>query len=331
MPVSNNPPFKNFFNKMEIPSFRRKPVFKFISKRSGPFDGSVTLTRDRVYIIPTKAGLIFSLLLLTLLIGSINYEMSLGFLLTFLLASMGNVALLSTWKNIAGLELKRLTSIPVFSGETAIFNVQLINHQLLDRRSIAVSKNGSDDDITDCPASSNQIIKFKVRSNKRGLLDAGKFRLYSEYPTGLFIAWTWADLTMSCLVYPEPDKETDLLAFDNSGSGDDDRSGKGMENFSHLRKYHQGDSISRISWKAAAKNNELFSKEFIGSKPVTHWISWEQIPARDNEHRLSIMTALIIEAEKKQHQYGLNLPEKIIQPANGHEHFHQCLTALALF
>ena len=312
------------------PDFNRRPVLKFISKRSGPFDGAVTLTRDRVYIVPTKAGLIFSLLLLTLLIGSINYEKNLGFILTFLLVGIGNILLLSTWRNIAGLELKSGDSLPVFSGELATFSVQLVNHQLLERHSIAISQHGAQQDIVDCAANSKQMINFKVAADKRGLLDAGRFRLYTEFPSGLFIAWTWADLSMSCIVYPAPEKNIDLPIFDHSDSGDTDSSGRGLENFSHLRKYHQGDNVSRISWKAAAKNDELFSKEFIGSKPVTHWINWNDIPAHDTEQRLSIMTALIIHAEKHHQCYGIKLPEKQIQPDSGSKHFHQCLTALAL-
>jgi len=312
------------------PDFRRRPVFKFIANRSGPFDGAVTLTRDRVYIVPTKAGLIFALLLLVLLIGSINYEKNLGFVLTFLLASVGNVLLLATWRNLAGLEIRSCDSQPVFAGQPATFSVQLVNHQLLERFSIAISQLGDEQDIVNCAASSPQTISFKKASRKRGLLNAGRFRLYTEFPSGLFFTWTWIDLSMSCLVYPAPDDDTRLPVYDYSDSGDTDSSGRGMENFSHLRKYQQGDNISRISWKAAAKNDELLSKECVGAKPVTHWINWNEIPARDNEHRLSIMTALIIQAENHQQHYGIKLPEKQIAPDLGHQHFHQCLTALAL-
>ena len=57
-------------HKLEISTRLLKTAIEGI----GPSDGPVTLTRDRVYIVPTKAGLIFSLLLQTLLIGPINYE-----------------------------------------------------------------------------------------------------------------------------------------------------------------------------------------------------------------------------------------------------------------
>lgn len=313
------------------PDFNRRPVFKFISKRSGPFTGSVTFTRDRVYILPTKVGFIFSLLLLTLLVGSINYEKNLGFILTFLLTGIGGVLLLSTWRNIAGLELKSRDSLPVFSGEAATFNVQLLNHQLIQRHSIAISQHGEQQDVVDCAANCRQTIKFKVATKKRGVLNAGRFRLYTEFPSGLFIAWTWIDLSMSCIVYPAPDNNTRPPVFDHSDNGDTDLAGNGVENFSQLRKYQQGDNITRISWKAAAKNDELFSKEFIGAKPVTHWINWHDIPAHDNERRLAIMTALIIHANKQQQCYGIKLPKKQIQPNSGNKHFHLCLTALALY
>lgn len=316
---------------MQMPKFALSPVFNFISKRSGPFDGSVTLTRDRVYIVPTRAGIIFSILLFTLLIGSINYEKSLGFVLTFLLVGIGNIALLSTWRNIAGLKLKRISSSAVFAGETATFNVQLINQKFFNRHAIIISQLGVDHDIIDSPSNSKHTMCFKVESVSRGKLNAGRFRLYSEFPTGLFVAWTWVDLSMHCMVYPAPDKKLDIPMLDLSEDGDNDFSGHGVENFSQLRKYHAGDNINRISWKASAKSDALFTKEFVGSKPVTHWINWDDIPAQNTEHRLSMMTALIIEANKRQQYYGIKLPNKIVSPASGDKHFHHCLTELALY
>jgi len=313
-----------------LPDFRRRPFFNFIAKRSGPFAGKVTLTRDRVYIVPSKAGFIFSLLLLVLLIGSINYEKNLGFVLTFLLAGVGNVLLLSTWRNLAGLEIKSTNNPAVFAGEAATFNVQLVNRQPLERYAIGISQQGDEQDMVDCAANSTQTISFKKNSHKRGYLNAGRFRLYTEFPSGLFYTWTWIDLSMSCLIYPAPDADTQLPYYDHSESGDADSPGQGMENFSHLRKYQAGDTLSRVSWKAAAKNNDLHSKVFHGSQPITHWINWDDIPARDTEHRLSVMTALVIQAENNQQPYGIKLPEKQIAPGQGNTHLHQCLSALAL-
>jgi uncharacterized protein (DUF58 family) len=316
---------------MRIAEFSKRPYFNFIEKRSGPFDGSVTLTRDRVYIVPTKAGLIFSVLLLVLLVGSINYEKSLGFVLTFLLVGIGNVCLLATWRNLAGLNLTRGNASSAFVDESIGFDVQLNNRNSINRYAIAISYDGTEYDVVDCLSNSNQLISFRYKTEKRGIINPGKFKLYTEFPTGLFVAWTWIDLGMSSIVYPKPDKKTLSLFDKNVISGEIDNQGKSYDNFSHLRKYQRGDSVSHISWKASAKTDEIYTKEFQGAQLETLWIDWFDIDARNDEHRLSIMSAFIINAESHHQPYGLKLPDKTISPNNGNQHYHRCMTALALF
>ena len=51
-----------------------------------PLTDSITLTQRNVYILPTRPGLMLALTLLVLLVASINYQLNLGYLLTFLLA-----------------------------------------------------------------------------------------------------------------------------------------------------------------------------------------------------------------------------------------------------
>ena len=134
---------------LRLPDFKRKPVLGFISKRSGPYDAEVTLNRNRVYILPTKIGVLFSLLLIILLLGSVNYGKSLGFVLVFLLAGVGNVAMFATWRNIAGLRLRAGGCSPVFSGEEITFAVQLENLDAATRYSIAISQHGNEYEVVD--------------------------------------------------------------------------------------------------------------------------------------------------------------------------------------
>src|SRR5688572_32206964 len=54
-----------------------------------PERGTVVLVHRRVYIVPARLGWLFGATLAILLIGSINYALSLGFVLTFLLAGLG--------------------------------------------------------------------------------------------------------------------------------------------------------------------------------------------------------------------------------------------------
>jgi uncharacterized protein (DUF58 family) len=314
-----------------IPDFTRQPAFGFISKRSGPFDGEVTLDKNRVYILPTKTGVLFGVLLTILLLGSVNYGKSLGFVLVFLLAGVGNVVMFATWRNLAGLRLRAGGGSPVFSGEQATFAVQLENNDPSARYSIAISQHGNEYEVVDVPADGVGQIHFRKKADRRGLLSAGRFRLYTEYPTGLFVAWTWIELTMQCLVYPKPVANASLPAGDSVADGETVLNGDGLEEYTGLRKYQAGDSWRRVSWKASARCDELYTKEFAGGQPELQWIEWKAIAASDTEARLSIMTRLVMDAEAGQRYYGLRMPNIELSPDHGNRHYLQCLKVLALY
>ena len=71
-----------------------------------PERGEIVLGHRRVYIVPSRLGLFFAGALGILLVGSINYALSLGFALTFLLAGMGIAAMVQTTRNLARLSVR---------------------------------------------------------------------------------------------------------------------------------------------------------------------------------------------------------------------------------
>ena len=311
--------------------FFRKPYIKFVFNRSGPFDKPITLDRKRVYILPTKSGIIFSILLLVLLIGSVNYDKSLGFVLTFLLVGVGNVALLATWKNLAGLTLSAGGSPPVFASDTATFEVQLKSNEPKTKYAISISHGGKTHETIDVKANGVSRIHFDVNTHHRGYYNPKQFRLFTEFPMGLFISWTIIDLSMSCLVYPTPADRLSPEATNAIEAGSQSLNSSGLEEYSGLKKYQPGDSWRRISWKAMARNNELFIKEFSGGQPQLLWIDWNEIQASTTEERLSIMARMIIEAESNSCHYGLRLDKSEISPDTGNSHYHHCMKLLALY
>ena len=54
----------------------------------GPEDEPIFLAQRRVYILPSKMGIYFSAMMLVMLLGAVNYNNSLAYALTFLLASI---------------------------------------------------------------------------------------------------------------------------------------------------------------------------------------------------------------------------------------------------
>ena len=308
-----------------------KMAEKFMIGRSGPFAEGVTLDSSKVYILPTRLGMIYTLLLLFLLLGAINYTKSLAFMLTFLLASLGMVAMLTTWRNLAGLKLKKLGASPVFAEQQARFAVQMENYGRTTRYAIAIEHDGEQGEVVDVSQNGLSLIHFNQRTTQRGYLDPKRFKLSTEFPLGLFVAWTWVDLAMSCLVYPKPSEQAPDFKPADREQGDEAGEGQGMEDFAGLRKFNAGDSWRHISWKAAARSDELYSKEFIGSHPRYQWIDWYALKEPQLEKRLSQMTRLILDAQAAGRDYGIKFPGTEIKPGNGVTHRHACLRALAVY
>ncbi len=101
-------------------------IARWLENRLPPSD-SHTLAQNNIYIVPTKAGLAFALTLLLMLVASINYQLNLGYLLTFLLAGSALVSIHLTHATLRGLTLRVKPPAPVFLGDSAELDIVLNN------------------------------------------------------------------------------------------------------------------------------------------------------------------------------------------------------------
>src|SRR5438552_15553206 len=115
---------------------RNPRIANWIYGFTPPERGTVTLVHRRVYIVPTQLGLLFALTLIILLVGSINYALSLGFALTFLLAGMGLAGMVHTARNLARMAVSVGRPEPAFAGEAAQFRLYLDGGPGFDRPAI---------------------------------------------------------------------------------------------------------------------------------------------------------------------------------------------------
>jgi uncharacterized protein (DUF58 family) len=310
----------------------RERVGDWIFPPKGPEIGPVVLGQRRVYILPTGGGLMFGVTILLMLIGSINYNLSLGYVLVFLLAGNGMVSMLHTWRNLARISLRPGRTSPVFAGELAGFRVQVENPGSLPRMSLAIQLSGQQPEYFDVAAGSSKEVEAKMPAVVRGLLYPGRVRIFTTYPLGLFYAWAIVDLDMHCLVYPKPEPGKLSLPPAQAASGEGSASGAGEEDFVGLRTFHPGDSPRRIAWKAFARNEIFLSKQFSGSAAAELWLDFGDIPnALGVEAKLSRLARWVIESEAAGLRYGLRLPGSEYDPDSGALHRNRCLQALALF
>lgn len=80
-------------------SGRSERFNRWLNRRMPPAN-SITLNQRKIFILPTRQGLIFALLVCAMVMAGINYQNSLVFALAFLLASLFMVAMLHTYRNL---------------------------------------------------------------------------------------------------------------------------------------------------------------------------------------------------------------------------------------
>lgn len=289
------------------------------------------LDRRHVYILPTRHGVIFGLVLLGTLVGSINYNLSLGFALTFLLAGLGVVAMLHTWRNLADLAVAVGKATPVFVGENARFVILLADHSGRERLAISTRSGKQAPAYADVPADGRGSLELVRAAKTRGKFALGGFSVFTEFPLGLYHAWSQVEVAASCLVYPQPAPPglplPPPMGVERSGGR---RTAAGDEDFSGLRAYQEGDSPRRVDWKASARAPAMLTKQFQGEAQAQLWLDWNFMSRGDAERQLSQLTRWVLDAHAAGLAYGLRLPDAEIQPGLGEAHYRSCLEALAL-
>jgi uncharacterized protein (DUF58 family) len=299
--------------------------------RPAPDATPVTLTQRRIYVLPTRPGLAFGLMLGVMLLGSINYGNSMGFVLTFLLGSLAVVSILHTWRNLAQLTISAGKRTAVFAGQDAHFEICLDNPSSIPRHAIGLRAGGVMGDFADVTPHQVACLTFSVPARQRGLLQAPSFTLFSTFPLGLFRAWAHLDLDMHCLVYPRPAPEALPLPLVKAQTGSGFSHGEGHEDFIGLRTWHHGDSLRHVAWKAVAREQGMLAKQFAGEAKQDVWLEWDALAGMETEARLSRLTRWVLDADAATQRYGMRLPNRQLAPGLGEEHRRQCLEALASF
>lgn len=307
-------------------------LYAWLFRIYGAETGPVVLVQRRVFILPSRQGMVFVVVLILMLTGSVNYNLNLGYVLTFLLGAMSVITMLHTFRNLANLQLTSGRAQPVFAGGTARFTICIENPSAADRYSIGISRGKTDAIFCDVPSQQSANPVLSIPAPHRGLLRPGKLTLFTRYPLGLYYTWAYFEPAMQCVVYPGPAAPGLALPPAERNAGQGAVSGQGQEDFAGLRQYHAGDSLRHIAWKAAARGQGLLTKQFSGHAESHLWLSWELLSMRMGpEEKLSQLARWVIDAHARGLAFGLRLPGTTIAIASGSAQRECCLEALALF
>ncbi len=294
-------------------------------------DAPVVLRHSRIYLLPTRRGWAFIATLVTMLLASLNYSLSLGVGVTFLLAGLIAAAQLHTFRNLAGIEIAPLSAGETFAGGELPFALAM--HAGAATRTAIALEAGGVRAGGDIPAGAALTVTLSLPAPKRGRLALGRVTLTSDFPFGLWRGWAYVHFPLTGIVFPAAEIGAPPLPRDQGGT-DPLVAGRADDaDLAGLREFQRGDPPQRVAWKAVARGAGWFSKEFDGAGgggPVA--LSWAGLPAGlPVEARLSRLTAWVLAAERSARAFSLAIPGVRIAPAQGREHRRSALAALALY
>ena len=297
-----------------------------------------TLTQRNVYILPTKAGWGFCITLLVMLLAAINYQLNLGYGLTFLLCGAGLVAMHQTHGNLRRLTLHVKPPAPVFAGQPATLEVVLDNPGP-QRHGVGLALYGARPhgmSFCDVPQGGSTLARLRFSPAQRGLQTLPTLRVETHFPLGLFRAWTVWRPAAQLLVYPAPEQPSAPLPPSQPGSSAQapQRIGAGAE-FEGVRAYRRGDTLRQVVWKKAARSGEWVSRDTstpLAQSLVLDYARAGSSPGTANgEARLSRLAAWVLAADRLGLGFALSLPGRALPAASGEGQRRAALEMLALW
>lgn len=310
---------------------RIKERFQLLFRTAKSINNVATLNARQIYILPTRWSIAYALMLIALLVGAINYTLSLAYLVTFLLAALANVAMLHTWRNLAYLEVSVISAQPVFAGDLAKVNIQIKELKNRSRYAIYANFTNSATSVASLSNNESKNLTLTLNTTQRGNTTIPRIKIFTEFPLNLFHVWALIDSPFQLLVYPAPSANSfvmpSTLDIDSKG---EQATTVGDEDFIGHKTYQVGDLPSKVDWKASSRGIGMFSKQYSNEAGSTLFLDWSHTTG-DTESRISQLTRLVIDAHAAQLTYGLALNNNVrLAPENSNAHYHACLKALAM-
>lgn len=303
----------------------------WVRRRQGEDRLPLELGRRRVYILPTRAGAGFAAMLLAMLAAGLNYANSLALLLSFVLAGFLVVAMNLCHRNLNGLRVIAAGVEPVFAGERPRVALTVENPAALPRHALRLDAADGTRASASVHAASLNRLDLSMQPVARGVHPLDRLRISTDFPFGLFRAWSWLHLPLEVVCYPAPAGNRRPPAAPEARETGQRPSDSGREEWRGLRPFRTGDSPRQVAWKAYARGLPLLVKEYGGTAADALELDYDSLEGLSLEPRLGQLSRWVLDAEAEGGRYGLRLPGLRLEVGRGAAHRTACLEALARF
>ncbi|STX29049.1 transmembrane protein [Legionella beliardensis] len=290
---------------------------------------SQTFGSRNSYILPSSFGWLYAFVLITLFTGAINYQISLIFLLVFLLALIGIGSAWEAQANLKGLSVKLLAIDDAEVGQAVCINLLISpNNKLRYALEFQVGKQAA---IGLEQTSLNEFrMVLPLSTDRRGYFKLPTIKIYTLYPLGLFKTWGYLYFDEGFYVYPQP-VFPGFWPAPITVQSNNQVALVGDNEFYDLRQVENPwAQPNLIAWKIVAKDQGWHVKT-MDSSAGNYWLfQLSDLPFDDLEKKLQYLSFWLQNAEVNQDLYSLKLGRFTTPLSHGKQHLQQCLRQLAI-
>lgn len=308
-----------------------KHYFQFWAAQRSPRAAQVILRHRTIYVLPSRQGLGFLLVVFLIWLLGTNYQNNLILGLAFLLVSLMLVSMIHAFKNMLGLTFVAAATQSAARGDRAPFALVISSQYRGDHHGILLSVADGDTVQADLPAGQSVQVSLAVLARHRGWLKLPRITVKSYFPFGLVRAWAYVDLEHRACIFPQPIASAEPpLALGQGAEGQVYARQTGDE-FQGFQTYQPGSPLSQVAWKQYARGAGLHLKDYRASQSQQYWLDWHSGNSGNTELTLSHLCYWVNQLAEANQEFGLVLPNNTIAMGAGDIHRLQALTALALF
>lgn len=286
---------------------------------------------DRIYIIPTRFGFIYTTIVVCILLSAASFGVQKGNFIVVGMVTVGLMAMFMTHANLEkiGIDVSsEAYQVEELPGKLTLY---LQNESDTEHFSLMVC----------CPSlgakeydqghyigeGENTHISVHTNPQKCGFIPVNRLKISSRYPLGLFYAWKWFDIDKKIVSYPYP---SGIHWYEASGRQGRPADGEKKDDFefSGHSKYKSGDNCKRIDWKAKARGRPLMIKEYKGGEDGDLIFDMHHLNYLPIKEQLSQMSLWIHEAHAQGASYGIKTRMGSVPISTGEGHFYRCLKEL---
>ena len=303
---------------------------RWASRRHGIDTLPLRVQLRRIYILPTRTGLVLGVMIVAMLLAGLNYNSNLGLAFGFLMASIAMTAMHHCHRNLLGLQVDLDRDADGFAGGSAAIGFALYNDSGSARHDIELRCEDAEA-IAAVAAGSWRKASLALPTPVRGVRTLPQCELATRWPLGWFRAWTYVQAPVRVHVAPQPQGSLPAPAS-AATPGEAAPSGRrGDEDFAGLAPYAPGIPLKHLDWKTIARGRPAAVRTYLDNAGSPLWLDFDGLPGIGTEARLSQLCRWLIDAEAADRPSGLRLPGIEIGPGQGARHREACLRALAAF